>query len=161
MSNILFTRRLPSASNLGIEFSSLQPFDALFQHLIETQMPELKKKFSIDLNKGSYPKVDIIECNSDVKLIAELPGRNKDDFKISVENGLLTISGETLNGENNENGVYLVRELKRSGFQRSFKLSDKLDSSKITAKFNDGVLQIFIPKYTTDNTVEKREIKVD
>ena len=72
---------------------------------------------------------------------------SKQDISIEIKDSILTISGKKLEkNQNEEEGTYLYRELKHSSFKRSFTLSDNLASSRIKAKFENGTLNIAIPK---------------
>lgn len=126
----------------------LQPFDQVFDQMLSNQFPTFYEQSGIDFLKGAYPKCNIIDTVEDVQVIAEIPGLTKEDVNIKVEEGVMTISGKhstVLKGHKTEI-KYIRRELKHSSFKRSFELSDKLDSSKISAKFENGILNIVIPK---------------
>jgi len=95
-----------------------------------------------------------------VVIEAELAGYKKDEIDIEVKEGVLTISGgaSQLN-EQTDKSVYLLRELKRSSFSRSFKLGDQLDASAVGAKFDNGLLTITIQKLTKEPESTKVTIK--
>jgi HSP20 family protein len=84
----------------------------------------------------------------------------KDEIDIEVKEGVLTISGgaSQLN-EQTDKSVYLLRELKRSSFSRSFKLGDQLDASEVDAQFNNGLLTVTIQKLTKEPASKKVTIK--
>ncbi len=89
------------------------------------------------------PAVDVSEDDNALTFSAEVPGYSKDDLKISVENGMLTLSGErTLERKRNE---YHRLERAYGKFERSFSLPTKVDSSHIEADLKAGVLTIMIP----------------
>ena len=123
----------------------LQPFDQVFDQMMTNQFPTFFEEAGIDFAKGSYPKCNIIDDTDDVKIIAEIPGLSKSDVNITVEDGVLTISG-TRTSSSNASAKYIRRELKHSSFKRSFTLSDTLDAINIAAKFENGILEISIPK---------------
>ena len=70
----------------------------------------------------------------------------KADFKINLENNVLTISSEKQEEQKEEQDKYTRREFAYRAFQRSFTLPDSADSEKIEAKYENGVLQVNIPK---------------
>lgn len=127
----------------------LKPFDQVFDQMLTQQFPNFAEQTGIDFLKGAYPKCNIIDTTEDVQVIAEIPGLTKDDVNIKVESGVMTISGKqsamTKKGEAKQI-KYIRRELKHSSFKRSFELGDTLDPSKISAKFENGILNITIPK---------------
>ena len=121
--------------------------DQLFNNMFNDAWPEWSKDMGIDLTKGAYPRVDIIDGDEAIFIEAEISGLGKDDVSVQVKDNLLTISGSR-NGHHEEDKVtrYIVKELKRSNFRRSFTLTDKLDASKIEANFDNGLLTIAVPK---------------
>ena len=123
----------------------LKPFDQVFDQMLNQQFPNFYEQTGIDFLKGAYPKCNILDKDESVNVIAEIPGLTKDDVNIKVENGVMTISGK--NQSLDDKGArYIRRELKHSSFKRSFELGDTLDPSKISAKFENGILNITIPK---------------
>jgi HSP20 family protein len=124
----------------------LKPFDQVFDQMLSQQFPNFYEQTGIDFLKGAYPKCNIIDNTGDVQVIAEIPGLTKDDVNIKVENGVMTISGKQSTVAKDSEVKYIRRELKHSSFKRSFELSDTLNPSKISAKFENGILNITIPK---------------
>jgi HSP20 family protein len=91
------------------------------------------------------PLVDIYDQNDAFILTANLPGVPKENVKLSLENGTLAILGKAK--EDNEVGKkYVINEIPYGNFYREFKLTDTIDTSKITAKFENGRLSITLPK---------------
>ena len=92
------------------------------------------------------PAVDLYEKDDHFVIKAELPGVDKKDIKIDLQDRLLTLSGErTYDNEVKEENYYR-RERSYGKFQRAFTLPADVDSDKIKAEFKDGVLQIEVPK---------------
>jgi HSP20 family protein len=92
------------------------------------------------------PVVDLYEKDDHFMIKAELPGVDKKDIKIDLQDRLLTLSGErTYDNEVKEENYYR-RERSYGKFQRAFTLPADVDSDKIKAEFKDGVLQIEVPK---------------
>jgi HSP20 family protein len=92
------------------------------------------------------PRVDIAETDSEFSIKAEIPEVKKEDVKVSVDNGVLTIKGERkLEKEEKDKKFHRVERFYGS-FTRSFALPDNVDESKIEASFKDGVLRLGIPK---------------
>jgi HSP20 family protein len=92
------------------------------------------------------PIVDVSETESAFQIRAELPGVDKNDIKLSVEDGVLTISGRR-EQEKDETGIrYHRRERVSGSFARSFTLPDSVDEQKVAAEFKNGVLTVSLPK---------------
>lgn len=88
---------------------------------------------------------DIVDAGDFVELRAELPGFKKEDIKISVENDLLTISGERKQEESEEKPHFIRQERFYGSFSRSFDLTG-IDVEKISAAYTDGILSLKLPK---------------
>ena len=92
------------------------------------------------------PRVDIAEDDKEYVINAELPGIAKEDVKVSVENGVLSISGERKT-EKEEKGKKFHRiEQSYGTFVRSFTLPEGNSGEKISAEFRDGILKVHVPK---------------
>ncbi|HRX00913.1 MAG TPA: Hsp20/alpha crystallin family protein [Cyclobacteriaceae bacterium] len=105
------------------------------------------------------PKVDIIESEKAFELQVEVPGMNKEDFKIEVNDNYLTISGERkLSSEKKEKNFHSI-ETSYGTFTRSFTLPENVNTDKIHAKYNNGILELTVPK--DEKKVLKSTIKVD
>ena len=97
-------------------------------------------------NNNFYPALDVIEEKDQYVLKADLPGINKEDIKVSVENGVLTIEGERKSEvEHKDKHVHRV-ERSYGRFVRSLNLGTAVDNSKIRANYKDGVLMLHVPK---------------
>jgi len=108
----------------------------------------------------SIPSVNIMESPADFKIELAVPGINKNDFKIEVDKGILTISAEKKEEVNDENQRYTRKEFSYSSFKRSFSLPDQADAEKVAAEYKDGVLMLNIPKKEEAKAKPAREIKV-
>ena len=125
----------------------LTPFDRMFDQIVNTQFPDIEKQVGVKPFSGTaYPKVNVYEYDDKVGIIAEIPGLDKKDLKIEVEDGILIISGDKHGLFDDEGAKVIRRELKGSSFKRQFELGEELDGSDIKAKFEDGILSIEIPK---------------
>lgn len=92
------------------------------------------------------PSVDISETDTEYYIQAELPGLNKGDVKITLEDGVLTLQGERKQEKEEKGTRYHRVERSYGRFVRSFALPDSVDEAKVSAEFKDGVLQIHLPK---------------
>jgi HSP20 family protein len=94
----------------------------------------------------SMPSVNIVEGKNDFRIEVAAPGLEKKDFKINLENNVLTISSEKEEKNEQSEDRYMRREFSYSSFQRSFALPNTVDAEKINANYKEGVLHLVIPK---------------
>ena len=123
----------------------LTPFDKIFDQLMLKQFPNFQEEVGVSFNQGAYPKVNVYEYDEKIGIVAEIPGLDKKNVSVEVEDQVLTISGDK-HGLQDDGGKCITRELKQSSFKRSFNLGDHLDGEDVSAKFKDGMLEILIPK---------------
>lgn len=102
------------------------------------------KTFSTE--SSVHAPVNIIESKDSYKIEMAVPGRNKEDFKINVDRNLLTVSFEKKEETQNENEKVVRSEFSFSSFKRTFTLDDKVDAEKISAKYENGILELSIAK---------------
>ena len=135
----------------------IDSFDRVFDQMVHKQFPTLTDELGLDFLKSAYPKVDIVDFKDRLEITSEIPGLSKKDISIEVKEGTLTIAGQKKEKkENGEKGTYLYRELKHSSFRRSFLLGDNLAPDEIKAKFENGILNVSIPK--VEPKVEEAQI---
>ena len=151
MSAIIRRRNnLPAKTLTRQEF--LTPFDRIFDDMLGSMFPTIANDFGDDFfTKGSYPKVNVVNYDNSIEIDAAIPGLTKDDVNVEITDGVLTIQGTSAQRENVDDAQYLKREIKRSSFRRSFTLGDNLDSSNVTARFDNGILTLSIPKLVPDD----------
>jgi HSP20 family protein len=125
----------------------LTPFSTLFDNFFNDSFDFLGKDF---FEKGTYPKVDIRNEENKIIIDAEVPGLTKNQLNLEVDGDILRIKGDKKEVDGSKSNTYVHRELKHSSFCRSFNLGDNVDVSKIDAKFENGVLEITIPKKVVD-----------
>ena len=136
----------------------LTPFDKVFDHLMEQTFPTFKEDVGVSFNKGAYPKVNVYEYDDKIGIVAEIPGLDKSNVSVEVEDQVLIISGDK-HGFDTEGAKCITRELKQSAFTRSFNLGEYLDGTNVSAKFKDGMLSISIPKKEPEQP-KKHSIKI-
>jgi HSP20 family protein len=88
------------------------------------------------------PALDVLQEDGDIVVRAELPGVKQEDVEITFHNGVLTISGERKAEEQREGSGYYIRERRYGSFRRSMTLPQGTDESSISARFQDGVLEV-------------------
>lgn len=97
-------------------------------------------------NDGWMPRVDVSENETAFVIKAEIPGIHKDDVKVTLDNGVLTLQGERRQ-EREEKGWRFHRMERSYGhFMRSFSLPSNVDASHLKAHFHDGLLEVDCPK---------------
>jgi len=116
---------------------------------------------NVDLGISFSPRVDVFADDKNFFLEAELPGMKKNEIKISLQDNILTISGEKKkSGEDNDKNEYFRNERIFGKFSRSFTLPKDIDPDSTGAVFEDGILKISIGKKGTGSVKEKNiEIK--
>jgi len=92
------------------------------------------------------PLVDIVEDEKEYVIKAELPEVKKEDFKVSVQNDVLTIMGERSLEREEKRKKYHRIERAHGSFARSFTLPEDVDGGKVSAEFQNGVLNVHLPK---------------
>lgn len=110
----------------------------------------------------SIPAVNIKESDDSFRVEVAAPGKAKEDFNIELDNDVLTISSENKNEQEtaSENGRFTRREFSYSTFKRAFSLPESVDSAKISASYNNGVLEIALPKKEEAKVQAKRMIEI-
>ena len=105
------------------------------------------------------PEVDISQDDHEYLLKADLPEMKKDDVRVTVEDGILSVSGERKGVKEDHKRKFHRIERSFGNFRRSFTLPEDADSTKVTAEFRDGVLKIHLPT-TTKARSKALEVKV-
>lgn len=111
----------------------------------------------------SVPAVNVKETDNSYKVELAAPGVKKDDFRISVDENVLTISSEAKaeSEEKDKDGRYTKREFSYQSFSRSFTLDpDHVEVDAIAATYEDGVLHLEIPKKSKEEVKVKKTIEV-
>lgn len=141
--------------------SNLFPvFPALFEDFFSNDLPSWDS-FPRLRQRSSMPAVNLKETDQEFKLEIAAPGLKKEDFKVSLENNVLTIASEKEDSREEKEDDYTRREFSYQSFSRSFTLPEKLvDSEKIEAKYVDGILEVVIPKREEEKPKTMRLIDI-
>ncbi len=132
-------------------------FPSVWDNLFSNDlMPDL---FEFDSYK-SVPAVNIAENNDEYVIEVAAPGLEKKDFKIDLENNVLTISSEKEDKMEDKNGKSLRKEFRYKSFNRAFTLPETVDSDKIRANHKDGILSVSVPKKETAKVKPARQIAI-
>jgi HSP20 family protein len=108
----------------------------------------------------SLPAVNVLEDKDNFRIEVAAPGLKKDDFKLNLNNGILTISSEKKQENESKEENYTKREFHYSAFSRSFTLPTSVDSERISASYNDGILSIQVPKREEAKQKEPKQIQI-
>jgi HSP20 family protein len=104
-------------------------------------------RWNRELEETTFPNVDIVEGKDGYQIKADLPGLDKKDIKVEVENGVLSIKGEKKEEKvEREKDHYYHLERTFGSFSRSFKLPDNVSSENVDAKYANGVLELTLKK---------------
>ena len=107
------------------------------------------------------PAIDVHESDGKYVIKADLPGINRDDIKVTLENGILSISAETSKEDKEEKDGKIIRQERHYGqFLRQLSVGSDVDPASISASFNDGVLRLELPKLREEPAKDYRiEVK--
>ena len=106
-----------------------------------------------------FPQANIEETDKAFKLELAIPGQSKEDINVEVDNGLLTISAEKEESKEEKEKNYTRKEYNYSSFRRSFSLPENVESDKIEASYENGILILVAPKsVNVENESKKIEV---
>ena len=109
----------------------------------------------------NMPSVNISEEKDHYMVSLAAPGLKKDDFKIDIDGNMLTISSEKEQNKEEKDKKYTRGEYSFSSFSRSFSLPEEINKEKITAKYEDGVLKISLPRNEESKKLSAKHIAVN
>jgi HSP20 family protein len=109
---------------------------------------------------GYMPSVNITEKEEGYGIEVSAPGFEKKDFNISIEEGILTISGSHSTEKVEENKSFVRKEFNSGSFSRSFNLADLVDEDKIDAKYENGILKVELPKSVKTKPQNVKQINI-
>jgi HSP20 family protein len=152
--------------------TGLAPFKALRNLLAPEPVYALQQRFNrlfedtfLPLGEESMsmaawsPSCDIYETKTEIVVKAEIPGVKKEDVKLSIQDNMLTLSGERKFEEKTKKEDYVRVERGYGSFTRSFTLPPSVDAKNISAEFKDGLLEVKLPK-SVEAKPKEVEIKV-
>ena len=141
-----------------VRFNATQPaFSGLFENFFGRDTDEF-----FNLARTGSPAVNVKEDNEAFRVEVAAPGLKKEDFKVTLDNGLLTISAESRgeHEEKNGEGRYTRREFSYRSFSRSFTLPNTVEADRIDARYQDGILHLEIPKKEEAKRKGPRQIAI-
>lgn len=107
------------------------------------------------------PSANIKERAEDFRIDLAVPGMNKDDFNVEVDNGILTVRGERKEEAKEENEKTTRREFHYGSFKRTFGLPDSANPDQVSASYKDGVLTLTIAKREELKPKPKKQIRIE
>jgi len=128
------------------------------QEMIERMFNETASNFTrLDT---FVPRVDIVETDKSYEIHLAAPGMKKEDFKVELTEGRLTVSGERkFQKEEGDKKTYHRVETQYGSFMRSFILPDDVKVDSISAEYTDGILKLYLPKDEKKAQVARIEVK--
>ena len=136
--------------NMFPAFNSI--FDDIFKNAYDNNLSK---------SRTTVPSVNIKENDDEYTIDVAAPGMKKNDFNIEIDDDILTISAEAKNENEEKEENYSCKEFSYNSFNRSFTLPEfKVDTEKIKAKYNDGILNVIIPKKEEAKPKPARSIKI-
>ena len=137
----MFLRRLPSLPTWSSGFRELDEARRDMERLFDSLAGHTGHRPA-----GVFPAINVSEDSESVYVRAELPGIKADDLDIRMEKDTLTIAGRREHAAEDEAVSYHRREREWGAFRRSFSLPTRVDSSKVEARYEDGILTVMLPK---------------
>ena len=138
------------------------PFRNLFDNNLLSENPfAAMDQFFTDNNFPDLPPVNIAENEKGYSLDFKVPGFNKDDFQVSIHGDVLTVSAETKSQHTEKKDQYTRKEFSQRSFRRSFTLPELVHDDKVDARYENGILKVFLPKKELQAKALAKEIKVN
>ena len=103
--------------------------------------------------------LDIVRDGDEVQVRASVPGVKPDDISVTIEDGVLTITGETASESEDKEGSYLRRERRSGSFRRALRLPDSVDAEHARSTYENGVVTVALPK-AEDRKARKLTLEV-
>ncbi|WP_037321096.1 Hsp20/alpha crystallin family protein [Salegentibacter sp. Hel_I_6] len=150
-------RRNPT---LGSSFLANDPF---FSDLMDTKRGifNLNRFFNGDFDQDLFPALNVKKKDNEFEIELAAPGLSKEDFKISIEDGVLSISAEKENKIEEEKESYVRKEFSYNSFSRNISLPEEVDMDKeVEAKYKEGILKMNLKKRKTEKAKETKTVNV-
>ena len=158
MSNLIPTTKNGTEKHSRLGFSALPSLSSWMDDIINNSFGN---EFMSNFNTGiTLPAVNVLDNAEDYRVEMAVPGLKKSDFEINLENNLLSISAETKTENSEEHDNYTRREFGYSSFKRTFSLPETVETDKITATYEDGILKVNLPKRDEAKKKPMKQIKI-
>lgn len=153
--------RESAQASSGFDWHPLESFRRQFDRLFD-EFPSRRSLADFqpfDRLMSAAPPVDFVEKDGGYEITAELPGLDEKNVDVKLSNGVLSISGEKKEEKEEKREGYYCSERRYGSFRRAFRVPEGVDSDKITADFEKGVLKIKLPK-TAESKKEEKKIEI-
>ncbi len=143
--------------------SSLLTKDPFFADLMDTKRGifNLNRFFNGDFGDDQFPALNVKEKENEFEIELAVPGLSKEDFKISIEDGILYISAEKENKIEEEKEGFVRKEFSYNSFSRNISLPEEVDMDKdIEAKYKEGILKMNLKKRKTEKAKKAKTVNV-
>ncbi|MCG3147653.1 MAG: Spore protein SP21 [Verrucomicrobiae bacterium] len=120
-------------------------------------LDEMRKEVNRAFETAFAPALDVVEAKDDFLVKVDLPGLNKEDVSVTIQDNFLTIKGERKHEAEKKETNFYHRERVHGVFSRTIELPTRVEASKVSANFRDGVLHVTLPK---SEEAKPKEIKV-
>jgi len=159
MSGLIPTTKNGNSKTASLGFNMLPTFPSWIEEVFNKNFGT---EFMSNFNTGmTLPAVNVLDTANHYLVEMAVPGLKKSDFNISVDNLLLSISAEVKSEyEDVDNENYTRREFGYSSFKRTFTLPESVETDKISAKYDDGILRVTLPKREEAKKKPLKSIKV-
>ena len=127
-------------TNVRLNQPTFRTLDSFFDNFL-SDLPAVQKR-----HDSNFPAVNILENEDAYELEFNAPGIKKEDFKITFDQSILTVSFEKQEDKKEETKKFIKREFSSQSFKRSFTLDDKINADAIEAKYENGLLTLTLPK---------------
>ncbi len=127
-------------TNVRLNQPAFRTLDSFFDNFL-SDLPAVQKR-----NESNFPAVNISENKDAYELEFNAPGIKKDDFKITFDQSILSVSFEKEVEKKEETKKFIKKEFSAQSFKRSFTLDEKINADAIEAKYENGVLTLSLPK---------------
>ena len=134
--------------------SFLTPFDKMFDQLVSAQFPEMTKTVGVNpMSNSAYPKVNVYEYDDKVGVVAEIPGLDKKDLSIDVEDGILTIKSIVKEAKDKKEDGVIHKGIAKRMFSKSFTIADDVEVKG--AELKDGLLKVSLERIIPESRKAK------
>lgn len=159
MSGLIPTTKNGNNKTASLGFNMLPGFPSWIDEVINKNFGT---EFMSNFNRGiTLPAVNVLDTANDYLVEMAVPGLKKSDFDINIDNHVLSISAEVKSEyEDVENESFTRREFGYSSFKRTFTLPESVETDKISAKYEDGILKVTLPKREEAKKKPLKNIKV-
>ena len=136
--------------------------DNLFDDFFDFQFPDVDRAL-YGKHAKNVMKTDVREVADGYEMDIDLPGFKKDEVKIQLNNGYLTVAAQKglAKDEKNDEGKYIRRERYSGSMSRSFYVGENVTEEDVHAKFEDGILKIAVPKKDKEQVEQKKYIAIE